>query len=100
VDKVPGGPRIELEWGASCLASDTDYAVYQGMLGSFSIYLPRLCSTSGATRVVFTPPPDSVYYLVVPRNNTREGSYGTDSTGMPRPASGSACLAQSTATCP
>src|SRR5881409_738767 len=30
------GPQLLLEWGASCLVSDTDYEVYEGLMGSFS----------------------------------------------------------------
>jgi hypothetical protein len=100
VDKVALGARIGLTWGASCLGSDTDYEVHEGTLGTYYSHVPILCSTSGATQVRLTPPAGSVYYLVVPRNATREGSYGTDSTGTPRPPSASSCRPQSTGMCP
>ena len=95
---VPGTPLmvgksgtpgdLELSWGRSCRPSDSDYAVYEGLLGNFTSHAPRLCSTGGATSVTLTPASDSRYYLVVPLSpDGAEGSYGTASDGNQRPPS-------------
>ena len=95
---LPGG-EIALSWGASCLSTDTDYEVYEGQAGSFADHTPRFCSTGGATTVTFTPAAGSTYYLVVPRNATREGSYGLRSDSSERPRGPSPCLEQSLGQC-
>jgi hypothetical protein len=94
------GAEITLSWSASCLASDTDYEVYEGSLGSFYSHTMKLCTTGGATTATFMPAPGDSYYLVVPRNGSREGSYGIASSGAERPAGVPACLPQSLAACP
>jgi Zn-dependent metalloprotease len=91
------GSNIALTWGDSCVASDSDYAVYEGTLGSFDTHTPRFCTTFGATTMTFAPASGSSYYLVVPQSVDREGSYGTDGAGNERPRSGSACLPQALA---
>jgi len=95
-----GGGDITLSWAASCAPTDLDYEVYEGTIGSYYSHTPRSCSTGGATTLTLTPAGASRYYLVVPRNLQREGSYGTDSAGVARPASPSACLIQQVAPCP
>ena len=60
---------------------------------------PRLCSTGGNTEHSFTPPAGDSYFLVVPRNAFREGSYGTDSFGPERPPGVSTCLVQFISDC-
>ena len=99
VELVPGND-ILLSWGASCTATDTDFAVYEGALGDFTSHLPRLCGTAGATMVTLTPSSGNRYYLVVPTNSAREGSYGLRSDLTERPASSAACLPQAVAACP
>ena len=59
----------------------------------------KFCSTGSATTKTFTPPTQSSYYLVVPRNATREGSYGTDSDDNERPQGLSSCLVRAIASC-
>jgi hypothetical protein len=107
--RVPGTPltvepaadgAVRLSWGASCVAGDTDYAIYAGLMGDFTRYAPKSCSTGGATSLTFTPAAESEFYLVVPHNGTSEGSYGHDSGGGPRPPGGPACLPQVVASCP
>ena len=93
------GDTITLAWGSSCLAGDTDYTVYEGVLGDFTSHVPRLCSTGGATTATFTSPAGSAYYLVAPRNPSREGSLGTDGDGAERPASLAACLPRAIGSC-
>jgi hypothetical protein len=98
LDKVGG--MTTLSWGVSCQAADTDYAVYEGMLGNFASHDSRFCTTGGATTITFTPIANDAYYLVVPLNATHEGSYGKHSLGAERPQGLHACLPQSIAVCP
>lgn len=97
-----GGGTLAMSWGGSCLAADTDYEVYEGTIGgTFTSHVPRLCTTGGATVASLVPGPSAAYYLIVPRNASREGSYGSGSSGSPRPASAAACLIQAAAArCP
>jgi hypothetical protein len=92
------GADLRLAWGASCQADDTDYAVYEGTLGSFASHVPRFCSTGGSTFKLFTPASGSTYFLVVPTQVVREGSYGLKSSGE-RPPSATACFPQATGAC-
>jgi hypothetical protein len=94
------GSDLTLQWGASCIATDADYEVYEGTLGTFFSHLPRLCTTGGLLAATITPSPGDRYYLVVPRNDSREGSYGVYGSGTERPMSFAACLAQTTGSCP
>jgi len=104
----PGGPlrvleasgeMITLSWDASCLLTDTSYAVYQGLLGDFASHESLFCSLPVQT-ITFSPPAADMYYLVVPRNASREGSYGTNSDGAERPQGIDACVPQRIAECP
>ncbi len=110
-DRVPGTPltaehaaggNVRLSWGGSCVAGDSDFEVYAGDMSDFTTYGPKFCSTAGATTLAFTPAAGNEFYLVVPRNATREGSYGSDSRGVQRPPASlpSACLPQAIAGCP
>jgi hypothetical protein len=97
----PGaGGTLHLSWSPSCLASDADYAVYEGTIGNFASHVPLLCSTAGATAVSISPGAGSTYYLVVPHNTTVEGSYGRDSASLERPPSAAACFPRATVACP
>jgi hypothetical protein len=98
---------LTLTWGASCLASDTDYAIYEGSLGSFYSHTAKagFCSTGGAPTATFADPAPAhgFYWLVVPRNALREGSYGesfSGSCGGERPVGIVQCLPQELGTCP
>jgi hypothetical protein len=88
-----GASNLALAWGASCSPIENDYAVYEGTLGSFSSHQSVVCSTGGLTSTTIQPGAGSRYYLVVPRNNQREGSYGNTTAG-PRPPAVNACVAQ------
>ena len=95
--------RIRLAWAASCVASDSDYAVYEGLLGDFASHVPvtdSSCTTDGMLSLTIVPSAGDRYYLVVPRGDMREGSYGVDSDGGPRPPSQAACLQQLVEICP
>jgi hypothetical protein len=93
VVRTPTGD-VELDWGASCRTGDADYAVYEGVLGTFTSHPARFCTTNGETTRTFTPAGGNSYYLVVPTHADREGSYGLDSAGHERPASQAACFPQ------
>lgn len=99
VEHATGG-SIRLNWGVSCLAGDSDFEVYAGDMRDFTVYVPKFCSSGGATTLTFAPAGGSEFYLVVPRNAAREGSYGLNSAGLQRPAAPAACLQQSIAGCP
>jgi hypothetical protein len=94
-----GAEDVTLAWGPSCLSTDTDYEVYEGTLGDFGSHAPVLCSTGGATMVTLTPEAGDRYFLAVPRNGMREGSYGLDASDVQRPQAVSACLIQEIGTC-
>lgn len=100
VEHAPGG-EIRLNWGASCSPGDADYEIYEGSLDAPLYNHDRVtCTTNGATTATFLPAPGSTYYLVVPTNGTREGSYGRDSSGAERPQGAQACLGRVIAICP
>lgn len=88
------GGNVNLAWSASCSASDNDYAVYAGTLGNFASHQSVQCSTGGALAASVALPAANTYYLVVPRNASREGSYGRNAVGAERPSAVSACVAQ------
>lgn len=93
------GASLSLSWSPSCSASDADYAVYEGALGSFTTHHSVVCSTSGATSATIAASPGDAYYLVVPRTASKEGSYGRRSGGTERPAAASACVPQQPSGC-
>lgn len=94
------GGSLDLSWGASCSPTDTNYSVYEGPLGSFYDHLPKSCGTGGTTANI-SPSGSNTYYLVVPRDNSNEGSYGLDSSGIPRPAAIATCRPPAaTVSCP
>jgi hypothetical protein len=108
----PGGPgapltvtkaeagEITLDWAVSCLVTDNDYAIYEGVLGDFASHVSRFCGTGGATTMTFTPASGDTYFLVAPLNAFREGSYGTDSSGVERPQGLNPCLPRRIVACP
>jgi hypothetical protein len=98
LDKVPGS--LQLGWSPSCSSSDDDYAIYEGTIsGIFDDHASKLCSTAGLTSESFSIPGGDVYYLVVPTNALREGSYGLgDSAGERSPGAG-ACATQAAEVC-
>jgi hypothetical protein len=86
------GGELTLEWLDSCAASAGDYEIYEGALGGdFTSHAARFCTTAGRLTATFLPSPGDTYYLVVPRNTLREGSYGRRSNGAERPPAGVAC---------
>jgi hypothetical protein len=93
------GDAITLSWGESCVATDDDYAIYEGTLGTYYDHAPRFCTTDGVLTKTFVPADGLHYYLVVPRNDLEEGSYGGDDAGNERPASTSSCQPQALGVC-
>ena len=99
--RLVAGSRVELSWNPSCAGTDDDYAVYEGTIRAWTSHMPVACTTGGAGTITFDPAPGNMYYLVVPRNSLREGSYGTTSGGTPRPQAAAACVPQQIApVCP
>jgi hypothetical protein len=98
VEKAEAG-TITLTWSASCLVTDQDYAVYEGTLGNFYNHEDRFCTTNGDLRKTFMPREDSAYYLIVPRDSGKEGSYGVDDIGFERPQGVSSCFQQLIGVC-
>lgn len=106
-DANPGTPLmitrtvegLRLDWGASCVGTDNDFAVYEGTLGTPGSQVPVVCSTGGLTFAEFAPGAGNRFYLVVPRNDAVEGSYGVDSSDVERSASGAACVPQFVGVC-
>jgi hypothetical protein len=91
---------IELAWGPSCLGSDSDYELYEGQLGDFDSHTSVLCSTNGQLSTFIIPGEGDHYYLVVPRNEASEGSYGTWSDGITeRPPGTEVCVPQLIGAC-
>jgi hypothetical protein len=99
VTETAGG-QLRLRWQDSCGPCDTDFEVYEGVLGDFDSHVQKLCTTNGIKQAQFTPSIGSAYYIVVPHNGQREGSYGSDGDGIERPAALASCLPQSFAGCP
>ena len=94
------GGQITLSWGKSCLTSDNDFEIYEGSLDVIYSHSMKFCNTGGIRTKTFMPAPGSTYYLIVPRNGPREGSYGTDSSGFQRPVGGLVCLPRDIGACP
>lgn len=84
--------QITLSWGSSCIGADNDYEVYEGTLGDFESHAAKFCTTGGELQKTFVPAEGNTYYIVVPRNASREGSYGFESDGMERRQAVDACL--------
>ena len=93
VERLPGA-FVRLTWGASCRATDDDYAIYEGPLGDPLGLFPVTCSTAGQPSYDFAPTHGAAAFLVVPTNGEAEGSYGKTSSGVERPPSPGACQPQ------
>lgn len=83
--------QVALTWGASCVATDNDYAVYRGRMGDFRSHVPVQCSTGGATNATIDLDAEDSYYLVVPNDSYQEGRYGRSGTGELIPAGPTSC---------
>ena len=95
------GSQLDLAWGASCGAAATDFAVYEGTLGTWYSHSSLVCSTSGALSATVTPSSGDRYYLIAPLSASKEGSYGTRTGGTEIPQGSSPCKAsQDLSACP
>ena len=105
VRKTAGGP-LALQWGHACdyVTGTRDYVVYQGSLSALRAgvwdHVPVIRTTSGGTSATLSATGSAAYFLVVPNDTSREGGYGFDSSGHPRPASGTPRFPQSRTVCP
>ena len=96
---VPGS--LDLDWGPSCAASANDYSIQEGSLGAWYSHTAIRCSTGGVSAATIEPAGSGRYYLIVPLDAQREGSYGADSSGVERPRPGAHCRTRrETAGCP
>jgi hypothetical protein len=99
-----GGQTLLLEWGASCSTGAEDYAVYEGSLEALAAggwdHLPATCSAGTDLAETLTPEAGNRYFLVAPLAGGSEGESGSGSSGIPRPASLSACAPREPAGCP
>ncbi len=102
-----GGPvapgSVSLSWGDPCNVASVpgqDFAVYRGTLGTYSSYSSLACTTGQASSFLAESAPDGSFFLIVPRTNAAEGSYGRLSSGAERPPAAAACAPQEVATCP
>jgi len=94
------GSSVTLNWFPSCSAADTGYRVYEGAIGTWYSHVPVSCTASAATSATFNAAAGDRYYLVVPTTAGTEGSYGTNSASVQRPATTSVCVPQAVGTCP
>ena len=60
---------------------------------------PYSGGSGGQLTKTFAPPMGSAYYLIVPHNGAREGSYGAASNGIPTPLGQNACYPQQAGVC-
>ncbi|MBN2382970.1 hypothetical protein JXQ70_08820 [bacterium] len=100
--KVSNSPvSFDLIWGDSCGEAQTDYALYEGLLGSWFSHTSIVCTTGNELFFNdYFPEIGNYYYLVVPLSETLEGSYGQDSIGIERPVGSDVCRTeQNTAAC-
>ena len=82
---------LDLTWSPSCSLEADDYSIHEGEIGTFYSHTMLMCTTGGVTGLRITPDAGDRYYLVVPLDSDAEGSYGTDSGELERPASTTAC---------
>ncbi len=95
------GGAINFSWGASCSAAATDYALYEGTLGTFTDHASATCSSGGSLGITATPAGGNRFFLVSALTAGEEGSLGAASNGTPHPRALTPCRATAaTATCP
>jgi hypothetical protein len=86
--------RLDMTWSDSCGLDQTDFAIYEGTIGSWTSHARKICSTGGATSTTnLIPQAPSSYYLVVAVSASQEGSYGKRSSGAEIPAGINPCRA-------
>lgn len=103
VDKGSGG-ALTLTWGASCSATASDSAIYEGTLaalrsGSWD-HAPKTCAAGTDLTETIVPGAADTYYLVAPLAGGMEGLLGSATSGGQRPPSASACAPREASSCP
>jgi hypothetical protein len=88
-----GTGAITISYAAACDA--TDHTIHYGSLANVGTYgwAAASCDFGASGTAVFTPDPgigESIFWVIVGKNPTYEGSYGANSAGQERPASASA----------
>jgi len=97
--QTPG--NLDLSWGASCSGSSPDYAVDEGIVGTWYSHAPLRCTTASALSATITPSGGNRYYLIAPVLNDFTGSLGTNSAGAERPDAEPSCTSdRALAPCP
>jgi hypothetical protein len=86
--------EILLQWSASACEGALDYAIYAGAVGDWDSHAFLTCHDADGdlTEIVEVSSGDR-YFLIVPQNLDREGSYGTDGESTERPAAVDPCIA-------
>ena len=97
---TPG--NLILAWTASCSAEASDYAVYEGAIGTYDSHTMKDCSDDDAALTEeIQSSAGNRYYLVIPLSAGDEGSYGKASDDVERPRGVAVCRAsQATGGCP
>ncbi len=91
---------LDMEWSASCDAAD-DYAIYEGPIGPTSAFTAATCTTGGALAATIVSTSFARAFVVVPLDDSSEGSYGATSAGDERPAALTPCRpTRAIAACP
>jgi len=102
LEKLAAG-AIRVVWGTSCSGTVEDYAVYEGSLAALRAgtwdHAAVRCNAGTDLFESFTPAGGTSYYLVAARAGAAEGSLGTDSAGLPRPAAEAACGVREAPSC-
>jgi len=101
VDRVSPS-AIRIAWEPSVCPGATGYAVYEGFMGDWHSHTSVTCSDLlGDLSERILSSSGNRYYLVVPLNDSHEGSYGLDSSMNERlPASLGACRPSQSLGCP
>jgi hypothetical protein len=87
------GTSVDVAYTPACGA--TGHTIYYGPLSAVAsyAYAGSACSSDTSGMLTFTPPAGSLFFLVAAQNGAQEGSYGSDSSGVPRPEASGAAFA-------
>jgi len=90
----PAGSLINVAWSKSCSVGAENYGIYEGAIGTWYSHTRVDCSDAlGDLNEDIGTTSGNRYYLVTPRNDNDEGSYGTRSSGPERPVGTAQCVA-------
>ncbi len=97
------GSDLTVTWGASCAATASDYAIYEGTLAALRScvwdHVSRTCTAGTDFTQTLTPGSGNRYYLVAPLAGSYEGTLGLTSWGILRPAAAAACAPREAESC-